>query len=121
MPQLTTTANAAIYIGMRYDQGYQRNVFYHHQQRSEIRSFSLGAGGLLGLSANAINPFSTASQVQDEYEGACLSYGLAIIFGYRAINLGLSVGQDYLLDRNRAMWLYQNKPWLGVTIGLNIN
>ena len=45
VPQLTTTANAAIYIGMRYDQGYQRNVFYHHQQRSEIRSFSLGAGG----------------------------------------------------------------------------
>ena len=121
VPQLATNANAAIYIGMRYDQGYQRNVFYHHQQRSDIRSFSLGAGGLFGLSANAINSFSTANQVQNEYEGACLSYGLAIILGYRSINLGLSVGQDYLLDRNRSIWLYQNKPWLGITIGLNLN
>lgn len=120
-PQLATNANAAIYIGLRYDQGYQRNVFYHHQQRSEIRSYSLGAGGLLGLSANTVGPFSTANQLPNDYEGACLSYGLAVIFGYRSINLGLALGYDHLMDRNRTLWIYQNKPWLGVTVGLNLN
>ena len=120
-PQLVTNANAAGYVGLRYDQGYQRNVFYHHQQRSETRSFSLGAGGLIGLSANTIGPFSTDNQVSAEYDGACLSYGLAVIFGYRSITLGLATGQDYLMDKNGPLWVYQNKPWLGVTVGLNLN
>lgn len=121
VPQLTTNANAAVYVGLRYDQGFQRNVFYHHQQRSDIRSFSIGAGGLFGLSASAVGPFSTAGAVQDDYEGVCLNYGLAAIFGYRAVTLGLAVGYDYLLDRNRSLWAYQHKPWLGITVGLNLN
>ena len=119
--QLITNANAAVYLGVRYDQGYQRNVFYHHQQRSEIRSFSVGAGFLAGITAATVSPFSTAGQLLDEYDGACVSYGLATIFGYRAITLGLAVGYDYLTDTNRALWIYQNKPWLGVTVGLNLN
>ncbi|RRB06283.1 hypothetical protein [Larkinella rosea] len=119
--ELITSANAAVYMGLRYDQGFQRNVFYHHQQRSEIRSYSIGAGGLVGISATTIRPFSTANLVQDEYEGACLSYGLAAIFGYRTVSLGLALGYDYLLDKNRTIWMYQNKPWLGVTVGLNLN
>ena len=119
--QLITNANAAVYVGVRYDQGYQRNVFYHHQQRSEIRSFSVGAGFLAGISAATVNSFSTGGQLLDEYDGACFSYGLAAIFGYRAITLGLAVGYDYLTDQNRSVWLYQNKPWLGVTVGLNLN
>ncbi|MVM32478.1 hypothetical protein GO755_20715 [Spirosoma sp. HMF4905] len=119
--QLTTNANAAVYLGLRYDQGYQRNVFYHHQQRSEIRSFSVGIGGLLGLTAATVGPFSTTSQVTDEYEGACLSYGLATIFGYRAVTLGLAVGYDRLLDSNRSLWRYHQKNWFGITIGLNLN
>lgn len=120
-PEMITTPNAAVYIGLRYDQGFQRNVFYHHQQRSEIRSYSIGAGGLVGLTAATIRSFSTAGQFTDEYEGVCLSYGLAAIFGYRAVNLGLALGFDYLVDQNKTLWIYQNKPWLGVTIGLNLN
>ena len=119
--QLITNANAAVYMGVRYDQGYQRNVFYHHQQRSEIRSFSIGAGFLAGVTAATVNSFSTGGQLLDEYDGACFSYGLAAIFGYRAITLGLAVGYDYLTDQNRSVWLYQNKPWLGITVGLNLN
>ncbi|GAB4034853.1 hypothetical protein [Spirosoma gilvum] len=120
-PELTTNANAAFYAGLRFDQGYQRNVFYHHEQRSDIRSFSLGIGGLAGIGSATVGPFSTMDQVTDDYEGACLSYGLAAIFGYRAVSLGLAFGYDTLLDRNRASWIYQHKPWLGVTIGLNLN
>ncbi|WP_080055290.1 hypothetical protein [Spirosoma aerolatum] len=120
-PELTTNANAALYVGLRFDQGYQRNVFYHHQQRSDIRSFSLGIGALMGIGSATVGPFSTMDQVTDDYEGACLSYGLATIFGYRAVSLGLAFGYDTLLDRNRASWIYQHKPWLGITIGLNLN
>ncbi|WP_051097350.1 hypothetical protein [Spirosoma panaciterrae] len=120
-PELNTNANAALYVGLRFDQGYQRNVFYHYQQRSDIRSFSLGVGGLIGIGSATVGPFSTMDQVADEYEGACLSYGLATIFGYRAVSLGLAFGYDTLFDRNRARWIYQHKPWLGLTLGLNLN
>lgn len=120
-PQLSTNANAAIYVGLRYDQGFQRNVFYHHQQRSEIRSISFGGGVLVGLASATVGPFSTANQVANDYDGACLSYGLATIFGYRAVTLGLALGYDKLLDKDGSLWLYQNAPWLGVTFGLNLN
>ncbi|GAB3936145.1 hypothetical protein [Larkinella terrae] len=120
-PELITSANAAVYLGFRYDQGFQRSVFYHHQQRSDIRSFSIGGGGLLGITAATVRPFSTGNQLQDEYEGACLSYGVAAIFGYRAVSLGLAFGYDHLMDKNRKVWIYQDTPWLGITIGLNLN
>ncbi|WP_128546426.1 hypothetical protein [Larkinella soli] len=119
--ELITSANAAVYLGFRYDQGFQRNVFYHRRQRSEVRSFSIGTGGFLGVTASQVRPFTTAGRYLDEYEGACLSYGVAAIFGYRAITVGLALGYDYLMDKNRAVWIYQNKPWLGITVGLNLN
>lgn len=34
---------------------------------------------------------------------------------------GVGVGWDYLTDRDKGIWIYQNKPWYGLTVGLNLN
>lgn len=43
------------------------------------------------------------------------------MIGVNNLTVGVGVGWDYLTDRDKAIWIYQNKPWIGVTIGLNIN
>ncbi|MBX9852704.1 MAG: hypothetical protein K2X86_13240 [Cytophagaceae bacterium] len=36
-------------------------------------------------------------------------------------NAGLALGFGYLTDHNNDIWIYQNKPWIGVLAGLNLN
>ena len=37
------------------------------------------------------------------------------------VNFGLNTGMDFLLDKQRKTWIYQSKPWIGISIGLNMN
>ena len=30
-------------------------------------------------------------------------------------------GIDHLMDKNRKLWIYRGQPWIGLTIGLNLN
>jgi len=37
------------------------------------------------------------------------------------ISIAMGIGFDFLLDGNRDVWIYQNKPWLGFAVGINLN
>ncbi|MEJ7681528.1 MAG: hypothetical protein WKG06_27495 [Segetibacter sp.] len=51
----------------------------------------------------------------------CIPNGLAAIVGINNLSVGFLLGTDYLLDKNKRFWIYQGKPWLGLSVGLNIN
>jgi hypothetical protein len=51
----------------------------------------------------------------------CGEKGIAGIIGINNFTLGLAVGFDNLLDKNKKVWVYQGKPWLGLAFGLNSN
>lgn len=36
-------------------------------------------------------------------------------------NPDFGLGFDTLLDRNAQFWIYQERPWLGLMLGLNLN
>jgi hypothetical protein len=38
----------------------------------------------------------------------------------KRITLGLSLGFDNLLDPNEHIWAYQQKPWIGLMLGINL-
>lgn len=119
--QLTADFNGNIFLGYRFDRfrfihkqspvGWRR--FYKH------RALSIGAFG--GLGAAAITPWTTNYQMNDEYTGFVLSRGLAVMAGISNLTVGVGVGWDNLTDRDKHIWIYQHKPWYGVTIGLNLN
>ena len=119
--QLTTDFNGNIFLGYRVDRfrlihkktpiGIKR--FYKH------RGLSVGAFG--GLGTAAITPWTTNNQMSDEYTGFVLSRGLAIMVGIENLTVGAGVGWDHLTDRDKHIWIYQNKPWFGLTVGLNLN
>lgn len=119
--QLNANFNGNLYIGYRVDR-FQIDFMetpagikklHHH------RAFTIGAFG--GMGSTFISPWTTNNQVTDEYDGFILSRGLAAMAGINNLTVGVALGWDYLTDRDKEVWIYQNKPWLGLMIGLNIN
>ena len=119
--QLNANFNGNVYLGYRVDRfridfektaAGLKKTFRH-------RGFTVGVFG--GLGATAINPWTTAYKSTDEYDGFILSRGIAAMIGLKTLTVGFGVGWDYLTDRDKNIWIYQNKPWIGLTLGLNLN
>ncbi|MES2766849.1 MAG: hypothetical protein V4642_13325 [Bacteroidota bacterium] len=121
-PQLNTNFNGNIFIGSRYDSydiDYSRSPIGTLNQ--EISHYGYSIGGFGGIGTTAMNPWVTQNAIEIEYDGVI---ALAGISGTAAINdftFGLGIGVDFLLDKNREFWIYQNQPWLGLTFGVNLN
>jgi len=120
--QLNTNFNAAEFIGYRTDYyilSYEKNPLNVYRQR--INHFAYSLGGFVGLGATTINPFVGNNNIQTEYDGVVLTKGVCGLVGVGDFTFGAGVGFDNLLDKNRKFWVYENKPWVGFTIGFNIN
>lgn len=120
--QLNTNFNAAEFIGHRSDLyilSYDKNPLNAYHRR--INHFAYSFGGFVGLGATQMNPFVTSNRVQSEYDGVILTKGIAGLIGVGEFTFGAAVGFDNLLDKNHTFWIYQEKPWVGFTVGFNIN
>ena len=119
--QLTAEANGSGFIGWRLD----RFKVLHRQTPHGVKTYRLhkgiSFGAFGGIGAATITPWTTNYQTQDEYTGFVLTRGLAVLVGVNSLTFGVGLGWDYLTDRDKAIWIYQNEPWLGITIGLNLN
>jgi hypothetical protein len=120
--QLNSNFNAAIYLGRRIDlYNYRSKAVTPSFAVRELRSRGFGYGVFGGVGSTFINDFVTKNPIGIEYEGVVLDVGVAAIYDARIFNIGFAVGFDYLADRNRREWIYQQKPWFGVLFGLNLN
>lgn len=119
--QINTSFNGNVYVGYRIDR------FWLDYQKTpagtvkELKHSALTVGGFGGLGTAFISPWSTNYQTTDEYDGVVLTRGLAFMIGLNSLTVGLGVGWDSLTDRDKDIWIYQNKAWYGLTLGLNIN
>lgn len=120
--QLTNSFNTNLFLGYRLDRyhfKYSKSITKHISRAVRHRSISLGAFG--GIGSSTIAPWTTNYQITDEYSGLTLSRGIMVIAGVDSMNFGFAFGLDRLTDRDKDIWIYQNKPWYGITIGLSIN
>jgi hypothetical protein len=118
--QLDTDFNGNIYLGYRFD---RFKMTFHDSPvgyQKEVKHLGLSAGVFGGLGSAFISPWTTRGGT-DEYNGFIFSKGVACLIGAKNLTFGFGVGWDFLTDRDRAIWIYQNKPWYGLTIGLNVN
>lgn len=119
--QFNANLNGAIYFGFRsdvYQVKYKYDLF-RHQRR--VTHYGLSFGVFTGLGSTAINPWVTKNGINYEYEGVAWSKGIGAIIGINNFTLGLALGFDDLLDKNKDFWIYQRTPWLGLVFGLNLN
>ena len=68
-----------------------------------------------------MTPSTTNNAFSTEYDGLVLQKGIAGIVAINKLTIGISVGLDNLLGKNNKTWIYENKPWFGLMLGLNIN
>lgn len=119
--QLTSDFNGNVYFGYRLDR-YRTKIFQAPTGMvKKIQHHAITAGTFAGLGGTAVTPWTTNYQTTDEYSGLVLTRGFSIMAGVNNLTFGVGVGWDYLTDRDKEIWIYQNKPWYGVTISLNIN
>lgn len=120
--QLNTNFNGAVYVGYRTDMyrlSYRRTPLSKYRRRVNHYAFSFGAFG--GIGATAMNTWVTRGNINAEYDGVVIPKGIAAIVGINNLTVGLSAGTDNLTDANRRYWIYENKLWYGLTVGLNLN
>lgn len=119
--QLTTQFNGNLFLGYRLDR-YQ--VTYTQTPvaiRRDIKHRALSIGAFGGIGSATVAPWTTQYQITDEYNGFILARGVAVMVGVNDHTVGIGIGWDYLTDRDKSIWIYQNKPWFGLTYSLNLN
>lgn len=120
--QFTTNLNGAVYMGRRKDMykiNYTRDPLNKDHRNEKHYGFSFGF--FTGFGATAINSWVSEDKIAQEYDGLVWSKGVAGIIGINNFTIGLAVGFDDLLDKNKNVWIYQQKLWYGLAFGLNLN
>ncbi|MFN8332078.1 MAG: hypothetical protein U0T81_12825 [Saprospiraceae bacterium] len=120
--QISTDLNLAVYAGWRKDRFNISSVKSPiHRSTLGIDHWGVDAGPFIGLGTTSVNSFSTLGRVNEEYGGLSLQGGIAVFAESSFASFGLSLGIDHLTGRNRNEWIYQNKPWLGLVVGVALN
>ena len=119
--QLTTQFNGNLFLGYRLDRYQVKYTQTPVSIRRDIKHRALCAGVFGGIGSATIAPWTTNYKIIDEYYGFTLARGLAIMAGINDHTVGLGLGWDYLTDRDKTVWIYQNKLWIGLTYSLHLN
>lgn len=119
--QLNANFDAALYFGRRRDSYAIDKAKKGRSEKTRITGVGYGYGGFLGIGSVTMNPFVTNQQIDYEYDGFVLNGGFAGIYDAKKFNLGIAIGADFLVDKNRSNWIYQGKPWFGILFGINLN
>ena len=119
--QLTVEFNGSIFLGYRLDRYKVIYVETPVGQVKKIRHRAVTLGVFGGLGTTSITPWTTNNGTLDEYNGFILHRGISLMGGVNNLTVGVGVGWDYLTDRDKDIWIYQNTPWYGLTLSLNLN
>lgn len=120
--QLSTDLNMAMYIGWRYDK-YRITTKKDPLEKRQVNIGNWGydIGFFAGPGATIINPFTTNNRRVDEYSGMMIQTGFAAFIESNIASFGFAIGVDQLLNRDRKIWIYHKKPWLGFLVGIALN
>ncbi len=121
-PQLNTDLNGAVYLGYRTDRfTLACTADPLGRQRRTLRERGFDAGGFLGIGATPMNATVTREAIAIEYTGLVITAGVGVFTSIGRLGFGLTAGVDHLPDTNGPHWIYQNAPWLGLSVGVNLN
>ena len=115
--QLNATFNGAIYLGYRsdiYRLSYTQTPLRIFKR--DITHFGYSIGLFTGIGTARIDEYVTNNAITIQYDGAVNLSGVNVIIGVEKVSLGLAVGVDHLLDKNRQYWVNQGKHWIGFSL-----
>lgn len=117
--QLNATVNGVLYAGFRKD---FFKIITHTSELNETYSFirqtGFDFGPFAGIGITFVNPTVTMNQTVQEYDGVVFQKGIAAFLTYENMSVGIALGFDNLIDKNKTTWIYNQKPWIGIVIGV---
>ncbi len=90
-----------------------------YQPKITTQGYDIGI--FAGPGTTLISPFTTRNNRTDEYSALIMQAGLAGFVELNLASFGIALGFDYLMNPDRKVWIYQNKPWLGFMVGIALN
>lgn len=120
--QVNTDLNFALYTGWRFD-SYRLTTRKNQLGRfsPKLNSSGFDIGFFAGPGTTVINSFTTQNMTGNEYNGLIIQSGLAAFMESEFASFGLGIGLDYLMNSDRKIWIYHNKPWYGFIVGIALN
>lgn len=116
--QLNTNLNAAIYLGGRKDFYTIREHRTMFRSNSYMRQIGFDAGLFAGFGITFVSPTTTLGRTEREYDGMIFQKGVAAFFTIDKVSVGLACGFDNLIGPDSRIWAYNNKPWIGIMLGI---
>ncbi len=120
--QLNATFNGALYLGYRtdlYRLHYKQTPLQVYKR--DITHYGFSFGAFAGFGTARIDEYVTNNAISIQYDGVVNLAGIAAIIAVDKVSFGLNLGVDHLLDKHRKYWVNEGKPWLGLSVGLNLN
>jgi hypothetical protein len=117
--QLNANLNAAFYVGFRKD--YYKmvtNTSPLHEESTFCSHAGFDFGLFAGFGITQINPTVTGDKITQEYDGVIFQKGVGLFLTLERMSVGIVLGFDNLMDSNKNVWLYNQKPYLGLSLGI---
>jgi hypothetical protein len=89
--------------------------------KRSITHIGYSVGFFSGFGTARIDEYDTEGALSYEYDGLVNLTGIAVIAAIDKLTAGLTIGVDHLLDKNSGLWINNAKPWIGLSLGLNLN
>ena len=114
-----TGFNPAFALGYQYRQN--RYTVQKNALGNNVTSLAITGGALVGVSAVGLKSANTSgADIGVERSVPAASVGLFGLMGFDRINIGFALGLDHAFGARSDDWLYQHKPWYGVSVGLDL-
>jgi hypothetical protein len=117
--QLSANANGIFYAGFRKDFFKIKSSFSElHEMSSYIRHTGIDFGLFAGIGITPVSPTMTMNRTTQEYDGIVFQKGFSVFGTYENMSVGLAIGFDNLLSHDKSIWIYNQKPWIGLVLGI---
>jgi len=131
-PKLTNTsfndsfpqqAESGINVDVAF--GWKFNLLNVYNGKNRVfgqstNTWSVTPGVFLGLGTTDLSATTTRPVIEFERNAATISTGGFIMFGFNNINIGAAIGFDHATGQDNKLWVYQDKRWYGLILGLDL-
>ncbi len=118
-------AEGSINFGIAYGWKFTHHVYQNYYYRktgdfvnSSENHYSLTPGLFAGPGIIELTPQNSITP--NNRNILSFTYGAMLVCGVNRLNVGLALGFDNAVGNSDKEWVYQNKPWIGVTISFDL-